>query len=148
MDTGIDVFDSTIQKSNRWIKELMEELHTEDKNFAYTALRSVLHALRDRLPKEETIHLAAQLPMLITGLFYDGWKFKEKPRKWNRAEFYKHIRDLGRFNPQAQDPERMILAVFRVLERHVTAGEIGDIVHVLPKDLKGLWLSAAQPALS
>jgi hypothetical protein len=47
--TGLEVFDTTLHKTHTWLKEVMEELGTEDRHRAYMALRAVLHALRDRL---------------------------------------------------------------------------------------------------
>ena len=44
--TGLEVFDTTLQKTNSWLKELMEEMGW-DRHKAYQALRAVLHALRD-----------------------------------------------------------------------------------------------------
>jgi uncharacterized protein (DUF2267 family) len=43
------------------------------RNQSYSALRAVLHALRDRLTVAETAHLSAQLPMLIRGIYFKGW---------------------------------------------------------------------------
>jgi uncharacterized protein (DUF2267 family) len=37
------------------------------------------------------------------------------------------------------EPEEIARAVFQVLARHISAGEIEDIKHLLPKDLKDLW---------
>ena len=45
-----------------------------DRRSAYRALRSVLHVLRDRLTPEQAVHLGAQLPLLVRGIFYDGWR--------------------------------------------------------------------------
>jgi uncharacterized protein (DUF2267 family) len=48
------------------IREIMTELGWEDnRHWAYLALRTVLHTLRDHLTIEEAMHLGAQLPMLI-----------------------------------------------------------------------------------
>jgi hypothetical protein len=73
MNTGVDVFDTTFQETNRWLKELMERLGTYDRHHAYSILRAVLHALRDRIGPANAVHLGAQLPMLIRGLYYEGW---------------------------------------------------------------------------
>ena len=45
---------------------------------AYLALRTVLHALRDRLTLEEAVQLGAQLPMLVRGFYYEGWTLKKE----------------------------------------------------------------------
>lgn len=70
--TGLEVFDATTQKTNEWLDEIMFELALEERHTAYAALRGTLHALRDRLPLEETAHLGAQLPMLVRGFYYEG----------------------------------------------------------------------------
>jgi uncharacterized protein (DUF2267 family) len=50
---GLEVFDTTVHKTNSWLKEVMQEIHRDDRRKAYLALRSTLHALRDRLTVEE-----------------------------------------------------------------------------------------------
>jgi uncharacterized protein (DUF2267 family) len=70
--TSIDVFETTLHKTNGWRKELLEELDWQDRHAAYLALRATLHALRDRLTVEEVAELGAQLPMLIRGFYYEA----------------------------------------------------------------------------
>ena len=55
--TGLDVFDRTVHTTNRWLQELMNLLDGGSRHDAYVALRATLHALRDRLPVEETAEL-------------------------------------------------------------------------------------------
>ena len=50
--TGVDVFDTTIQKTNRWLDDLMTVLGTRDRYEAYQALRVTLQTLRDRLTSQ------------------------------------------------------------------------------------------------
>jgi uncharacterized protein (DUF2267 family) len=103
-------------------------------------LRITLHALRDRLTVEETAQLAAQLPMLMRGLYYEGWDPTGKPQKVRHTEaFLAPIRQHFRDDPDV-DPEKVARAVFKVLTRHVSAGEIADIKHLLPTELRALWL--------
>jgi len=40
--TGLEVFDSTVQKTNLWIKEVMEALGWEDRHKAYEGLKVTL----------------------------------------------------------------------------------------------------------
>ena len=98
MSTGLDTFDKTIQESNLWIKDVMERLDTLDRHHAYSALRAVLHGLRDRIGPENAAHLGAQLPMLMRGLFYEGWDPTGKPTKErHEAAFLAHVaRELPR----------------------------------------------------
>ncbi len=71
--TGLDVFDTTVQKTNIWLNDLMKVLGWQDRHKAYLALRATLHALRDRLTVDEVAHFGAQLPMLMRGFYYEGW---------------------------------------------------------------------------
>lgn len=70
--TGLDVFDSTLQKTNEWLQQIMQQLGTDSRQEAYIGLRATLHTLRDRLPLEVVAHLGAQLPMLVRGIYYEG----------------------------------------------------------------------------
>ncbi len=137
--TGLDVFDHTIQITNIWLKELMEKLGTEDRHRAYLALRSVLHALRDRLTVDEAAHLGAQLPMLVRGIYFEGYHPAGKPSKErHKEEFLAHIREQFRKDPEV-DPEAIARAVFALLEEKITTGEIADVRNSMPKELRELW---------
>ena len=138
--TGLEVFDRTIHKTNIWLKELMGMLDCEERHEAYLALRATLHALRDRLTIEETAQFAAQLPMLIRGFYYEGWDPTGKPLKErHRDEFLKRIKEELR--AYEIDAEETVRAVFMVLANRISKGEIEDVEHVLPKEIRDLWPS-------
>jgi uncharacterized protein (DUF2267 family) len=138
--TGLEAFDSTLQKTNMWLNDIMQELGWEgERQRAYLALRSVLHALRDRLTVEEALDLGAQLPMLVRGFYYEGWKIAGKPLKErHRADFLAHLTHAFR-NDDRMDPETIARAVFTIIARHASAGEIEDIKRILPAELRALW---------
>jgi uncharacterized protein (DUF2267 family) len=136
--TGLEVFDTTLQKTNSWLKELMEEM-SWDRHKAYQALRAVLHALRDRLTVEEVAELGAQLPMLIRGIYYEGWDPTGKPVKQrHREQFLARIREYFKTDDDV-DPETIARAVFCLLSKRVTSGEIEDVKHILPREIRDLW---------
>ena len=141
--TGVDVFDRTLQKTNIWLKDLMGILGWHDRNQAYLALRATLHALRDRLTIEEVAQFAAQLPMLIRGFYYEGWDPTGKPLKErHKEEFLAKVRQ--EIKSYRIDSEEVARAVFTVVEKHVSEGEVEDVEHILPKELRDLWPAAAQ----
>jgi uncharacterized protein (DUF2267 family) len=137
--TGLDVFDTTVQKTNSWLNDLMRLLGFPDKHMAYLALRTTLHALRDRLTVEEVAQLGAQLPMLIRGFYYEGWDPTAKPlRVRHREQFLDRIGQQFR-GDDCVDPERIARAVFTLVEHRVTEGEIEDVKHLLPAQIRDLW---------
>lgn len=137
-DTGLDTFDRTIQTTNLWLREIAEHLGTSDRRRAWHALGAVLQVLRDRLPVDEAAQLAAQLPLLVRGLYYEGWDPGRPKRIQTREEFVRHVRDvLG--GQAAVDAPDACAAVFATLRGHVTKGELSDIESLLPTDLKG-WV--------
>lgn len=125
-------------KAEMWINQICTELETRDEERAYMALRASLHALRDRLPVQEAAHLAAQLPMIIRGLFFEGWHpGTHSPRSRSRHSF---LEQVAREIPEgALDPEAAVRAVFSVLVKHVSAGQIENVRHTLPHQLADLW---------
>jgi uncharacterized protein (DUF2267 family) len=144
--TGLSVFDSTIEKTNIWLNEIMDGLGWQERQRAYHALSAVLHALRDRLTIPEAADLGAQLPLLVRGLYYEGWHPSGKPvKERKKEEFVAHIAQAFRDAPDV-DPEDVTRAVFRVLARHVTAGEIDEVKQMLPAELRELWSSGARTA--
>jgi uncharacterized protein (DUF2267 family) len=135
-----EVFDSSLQKTQIWFNDLMPELGWEGQpQKTYLALRTVLHALRDRLTVEEALQLSAQLPMLIRGFYFEGWNLKGKPHKERHKEdFLQHVTDAFK-DDVFINAQQVTRAVFKVLAKHVSPGEIEDIKRILPGELKELW---------
>ncbi len=137
--TDLEIFGNTLQKTHLWLTDLMQELGWEDRHKVYLALRAVLHTLRDRLTIEEATQLGAQMPMLVRGFYYEGWNPAGKPiKERHQEEFLGHIRGYFK-NDESVAPEKVVRAVFKVLSKHITEGEIRDIKHMLPGKLRVLW---------
>lgn len=133
------VFSKTLEKTMRWVSSLSEVLGTGDEQYAYMTLRSVLHALRDRVTPEEAVQLGAQLPMLIRGFYYDGWHPADKPKRYrHREDFFAQVR---RENPSLieSDLEHAITSVFVVLSQELRGGEIDQVRKMLPPEVRELW---------
>jgi uncharacterized protein (DUF2267 family) len=147
MTTGLDVFDTTIQESNLWLKDVMERIGTCDRHRAYSALRAVLHALRDRIGPANANHLGAQLPMLLRGLYYESWHMAGTPSKErHEIEFLEHVaRELRQAD--SIEVESSARAVFDVMSRRIDRGEIIKLVGILPRELRELWPAFVREAL-
>ena len=135
--TGLYVFDRTVQKTNIWLRDVMDALDSDDRHAAYLALRATLHMLRDRLTVEEAAHLGAQLPMLVRGFYYEGWNPTGKPIRERSYEGF--LAGVAIELPNDLDPEDAVRAVFTVLAARMSDGEIDDVTHVLPTALNVLW---------
>jgi uncharacterized protein (DUF2267 family) len=59
-------------------------------------------------------------------------------RERHKEDFLARIRQELR-NNDPTDPEQLARAVFTVLARHVTGGEIEDVKRVLPNEIRTLW---------
>ena len=136
-EQGLEVLDSTLQKTHEWINSVAHVTHL-DRPTAFKALRAVLHTLRDRLPLNEAAHFSAQLPMLMRGLFFDGWRPADVPVKLSQEEFFQAV-DALIWTPQSIDPVRVTRGVFSVINRHISPGEVEKVRSVLPRDLQALW---------
>lgn len=129
------VFERTQEKAERWVKDMMVALHTEDPQLALHALRAGLHALRDRLTVEEAAQLSAQMPLIIRGLFFENWRPAGKPLHIRHPnEFLALV--IANFAPRTDAyADDILRALFRVLSEHISQGEITDVVMSLPEPL-------------
>jgi uncharacterized protein (DUF2267 family) len=146
MSTGLDSFDKTVQESNLWLKDLMERLNTQDRHHAYSTLRAVLHALRDRIGPENAAHLGAQLPMLLRGLFYEGWDPTGKPTKERHEAAF--LAQIAKELPRADEGEveQGTYAVFDVLSKHIDRGAAAKLAGMFPHELRKFWPAFIQEA--
>lgn len=136
--TSIANFTQAAQQAQQWVNELADDLDWDERR-AYHLLRCVLQALRDWLPQEEMVDLSAQLPSLIRGIYFEGWKPHETP-VWDRkkADFIGRVQDAFR-DDLLNDPDAAVAAVFRLLDRHISHGEIVQVRNSMKKSLRELW---------
>ena len=131
---GIDTLDRSVHNANTWISDLTAELG-EDKRTCYRVLRTFLHLLRDRLTIEEGAHLAAQLPHLWRGVFYEGWVPNRVPETYRDRETF-----LRRFAEEAQlagttEASLAAEACAQVLRSHIDEGQFRHVLDMLPSAL-------------
>lgn len=136
--TGLEVFDKTLQTTNIWLDEMMEVLGP-DRHTAWHALGAVLRPLRDRLPLGLTVHLGAQLPLLVRGAYFEQWQPERQPDKTRSLDtFLQHVQD-GLSDTRPVNAEDATSVVFHVLSRHVDRGQIAKVHDALPSDLRRIW---------
>lgn len=139
---SLNCFNATLETTREWMRELMIILGTGDDAFAYRAIRATLHELRDHLTVEEAAHLSAQFPLLLKGVFYDGWRPTGKPIKERTlAGFLDRVGESFRECPRVEEIENIARGVLQFLSTKVSRGEIHDVLSSLPKELREFWPS-------
>ncbi len=147
MHSEPSVIQRSAEKTRRWISEVDEELAavvgieagaTGDNRAAYRCLKAVLHTLRDRLSVDEAAQLAAQLPELLRGAYYENWVPARTPEKYRDAQtFLRHVAERAGLAGETE-ASFVTAAVMTVLSQHVSAGEIEDIRAGMPPEIRTL----------
>ncbi|HET8995204.1 MAG TPA: DUF2267 domain-containing protein [Acetobacteraceae bacterium] len=140
--TGLEVFDRTLHLTNIWLDEVMEAVGP-DRKLAWHVLCAVLRTLRDRLPPELAAHLAAQLPLLVRGAYYERFQVDHRPVAIDsEAAFLDHVAaQLEGTRPI--NLRKATGIVLRVLQEHVAPGMTEKLKHALPHDIRALWPAEA-----
>lgn len=133
-------FNHALEEAHLWLEELAQDASFENEEQAYTGFRAVLHSLRDRLTVEEAVHLSAELPMLVRGFYFEGWKPSLAPNDEATAEeFFASVRESLRNAALTLDTEAAVRGVFAFLERKLAGGQIRHVKSQLPAEIQALW---------
>lgn len=135
--TGVRTFDHSLDTTRQWLTAVQERMSLGDQQQAFVVMRAVLHALRDRLTVAEAAQFAAELPMLLQGVYYHQWTPRDKPEKIrSRQEFLDKVSEMlmGRY-----DPEESARAVFAVLDEKMPGGELDNVKAVLSAAIREIW---------
>lgn len=134
---GLPVFDHTLQLTHIWLDEISAEIGP-DRALAWKVLSAVLQTLRDRLPLGLAAHLGAQLPILVRGIYYEEFDPESvAPDIHGAYEFVQRVEE-GLDDTRTVDPKDAIIAVFNVLMRHLSEGQMAKVRRSLPKDIRKL----------
>jgi uncharacterized protein (DUF2267 family) len=145
MMTKAAVLDTSLQRTHEWLHEIGRELGFDNERAAYAALRAALHAVRDRLPTGLVAHFGAEMPMLVRGIYYDGWhpsavRLKEAHAK----DFCASMRHELQGHDELQDVERVARTVLHVIDRRMEPGQVEHVLNALPKEVRELWREVQQ----
>lgn len=137
--TGLKAFDDTVHTTNAWLHEITARMGWDDRQRGYRLLRAALHALRDRMSVGEIAHLSAQLPMLIRGIFFEGWQpMRQQSGGRDLDSFLSGIREA--FSDDRDfDADAAFREVICVMRSHISEGEMEDVRRTMPDAIKPLW---------
>jgi uncharacterized protein (DUF2267 family) len=127
-----------VQQMQVWLKSLCDSGGYAGETEALAVLRAVLHQLRDRLTPEEAVDLGAQLPLIVRGIYYEGWRPSKTPEKMrSQDEFLEGV--SAKLAPHPIGAQSATRDVFSLLAQAMDSGEIADVINQLPADIKKLW---------
>ena len=142
---GININKYTAE-ANRFVNEVAAEMG--DPTAVETAGRvtvAVFHTLREKLSPEESFHLLAQLPLILKGVYVDGWDVgKQAARTDTLQDFIEQLRthdgtaarrDFG----TDEQAVRGFQAVLRVLSHYISDGEMRHVKQQLPRPVAELF---------
>jgi uncharacterized protein (DUF2267 family) len=138
--TGVASFDHAVRSAGTWLADVAKATGEEENHDrAYRLLRAWLHTLRDRLPVDVTVHLGAQLPTLIRGVFYEGWVPHAVPAKYDRAEFLSRFcREAHLSGDDAETAEDTVRAISGALDHHLSPGTLDRVLGSLPGAVRSI----------
>ncbi|TVR31282.1 MAG: DUF2267 domain-containing protein [Balneolaceae bacterium] len=133
-------------ETKSWLNDIANVMRVPDRtDWAMNVMKAVLHTIRDRTTLQEVFHLSAQLPVLVRGIYLEGYKPTGKPIKMNAEEFMQQIKK--RMAPSIDIPvTEAVRAVITVLYERTSPGEMDDIKGLMPKDIQKLWNSVMPAA--
>ncbi|AKD05459.1 DUF2267 domain-containing protein [Pontibacter korlensis] len=126
------------------LKKVAEEMGTDDLNKAGRVFRAVLQAIRDRLPVNDAVHFAAQLPTIWKGIYYDQYDPAKVPVKIrSQQEWINFIRSKNAFaanNDFIRDCDivESFQAVFKALHHCISAGELQKVKDAMHHEIQEL----------
>lgn len=126
--------DHAVQNTSEWLADVAAEFETDDREFVYRVSRAWLHCVRDGLPVPESAHVAAQLPTILRGVYFEGWDPSEVPVRMHLDAF------VSRFAAEAHvartEVPKVTWAVSSALDRRL--GGLDKILNRFPAELRAL----------
>tara|TARA_R110000787_G_scaffold112500_5_gene221414 strand:+ start:1807 stop:2238 length:432 start_codon:yes stop_codon:yes gene_type:complete len=136
---GLEVIDHSVHLTHEWINELAGRLGWSSKRSALRLLRVTLRRIRDHLMPDELAQMSAQLPLMVRGLFFEGWVPKLTPIKERNVEDF--VTFIGTQMADAAEYRGRddIKCVFDLLNARLSRGEVEDVRATLPTAIRDLW---------
>ncbi|MEJ8561973.1 DUF2267 domain-containing protein [Yoonia sp. GPGPB17] len=139
MTRTIHVFERTNHEAHEWVNDLAGRTGWGNEREVLRLLRTVLCKIRDHLPVNEMAQFAAQLPLILRGMFYEGWQPKNTPVHERHAPEFVAAVDEKVGDVIDYQGVTDIKAVFNVINARISRGEVEDVRACLPQELRDLW---------
>jgi uncharacterized protein (DUF2267 family) len=131
-------FGGAVAEAENWMADLTRRLGDKDRARVYLILGVTLQALRDSLSRDEAVEIGAQLPLLLRGLYYQGWRADGVPVLRTRAAFLGRIRQYA-LRDLDGDAEEVVRAVFALLAMRLPIAGFEEARDASPRSFCDLW---------
>lgn len=136
MSNSDDPFAHAVHTAHVWLRRITDDLATEDRAFAHRVTRAWLHTVRDRLEIGDAVHLSAQLPELLRGIFFEGWKPAKVPVSHRVSEFLEQFAaEAGVTEDEAVGLAWLVTDALRDL---CSPGQLDRVAALFPADLRNV----------
>lgn len=140
-NTGLKAFDDTIHRTNTWLHEITSRMGWDERRKGYRLLRVALHAIRDWMDVAEISHLSAQLPLLVRGVFFEGWQPMKSRAGEDVDALLSGIAEAFPDDPDF-DSRAAFCEVLSVMRMHLSEGEYAKLRRAMPNGLRCFWEEA------
>jgi uncharacterized protein (DUF2267 family) len=132
-------------ETRKFVNEVARRIGADERR-AEGLIFTVFQTLQARLPAKEAADLQAQLPTGLKRLWRAEDRDGRPVEKLHAEDFIGRVRHWAAL-PDEAEARRAVSAVFGALQHALGSatgkeGEAWDVLSVLPKDLKRLWLEA------
>lgn len=135
-----NIFDKYCQDGQRFIRDMAMQLgRPGELDHAFRVTKAVFHTLRRRITPQESMHIVAQLPMLLKGLYVDGWEISQAQTESRTLDEF--LADLRANDHVAADfadeklAKEKIRRTFNAIRPFIEEGEIVHIMNELPAEI-------------
>ena len=139
MTRTIHVFEKTTHEAHEWVNDLAGRTGWVSERGVLHLLRHVLVLIRDHLPPDEMAQLSAQLPLILRGMYFEGWRPAAKPVRMRHAADVIAAVDADVGGMEEYRGQADIVAVFELLNARISRGEVEDLRACLPQGFRDLW---------
>ncbi|MGW1738707.1 DUF2267 domain-containing protein [Nocardia sp. NPDC001965] len=133
-----DPLAAAVRTARAWLDAVADSLGTEDRQFAFRVLRAWMHVVRDRIGVSNSAHVAAQLPEMLRGVWYEGWVPATVPVHHGVAAFVEQFAEQARVDRDEVVP--LAGKITGALDQLFAPGQLNSVFAVLPAPLGiALW---------
>jgi uncharacterized protein (DUF2267 family) len=135
--TRVERFEMTVHTADRWVGDVAKQTGNTDRQ-AMGSISAVLHALRDRLPHDKSASLGDQLPLVMRGVYYEGWEPSGTPEHYGQAEDFLERVEREASLDSPMEASKATRATMGVLGYDLEEREMEGVLAVLPPPIRSL----------